>query len=124
MTRAAAFLALGLLAATPAGAGCQTVPEVIEDMKKTYPATAYVAEIPASLVPTVRAWLESEGMPHRAQRIVQLVCDRGLALILIDGERACDGTPAVMLLGDRARDLVALVQRYRDLKGIGQERAA
>ncbi|MCJ2040948.1 hypothetical protein MKK55_18635 [Methylobacterium sp. J-059] len=121
MNRVAAFLALGLLAATPAAAACRTVPETIAGLQAVYPTGAVVAEIPAVLVPTVLAWLESEGAPHTADRIVQVVGNRGLGFILITGDRACDGTVAVQLVGARASELVALVRRYQDLRGIGRE---
>ncbi|WP_375462970.1 hypothetical protein [uncultured Methylobacterium sp.] len=124
MTRVAACLALGLLAATPAAAACRTVPEAIAGLQAVYPSGAVVAEIPAVLVPTVLAWLESEGAPHTADRIVQVVGSRGLGLILITGDRACDGTTAVELIGSRAVELVALVRRFQELKGIGREYAA
>lgn len=126
MIRVAAFLAFGLLAATPAAAGCRTAPEHVTAFKSLYPGAAFVGEIPASLVPTVLAWLESEGLPHRADRIVQVVGDRGLGLVLIapDTDWDCDGTTGVELIGAKAAELVALVRRYQDLKGIGQERGA
>jgi hypothetical protein len=83
VTRLAAFLVLGALAATPAAAGCQTVPSIVEDLRGRLPATAYVAEVLATVTPTILAWLESEGLPHRADQLVQVAGPRGFALILV-----------------------------------------
>ena len=124
MTRVAACLALGLLAATPAAAACRSIPDAIAELKAVLPPQAFVGEVPASSVPVVLAWLESEGAPHRADRVIQVVGDRGLALILVEGAAACDGAKAVQLIGAKAGELAGLVRRYRDLRGFGPELSA
>ncbi|KQO89442.1 hypothetical protein [Methylorubrum sp. SL192] len=122
MIRAAAILLLGALAATPAAAACRTVPELVEVIRAPLPPQAFVGELSASVVPTVLAWLESEGLPHRADRIVQVAGDRGLALVLISGELACAGAPiALQIFGTKAVELARLVRRFRELKGYGPE---
>ena len=120
----ASLALLACLFATPAAAACQAVPDLAASLRASVPATGYVGEVPASVVPTVRAWLESEGLPHRADRIVQVVGDRGLALVLIQGERACDGTTLVRILGPQAAALAGLVRRFREMRGWGPELGA
>lgn len=124
MTRLAACIALGLLAATPAAATCRSIPDAIAGLKAVFPPRAFVGEVPANLVPVVLAWLESEGVPHRADRIIQVVGDRGLALVLVQGQTACDGGQAVQLIGEKAAELVVLIRLFQDLKGLGREYAA
>ena len=121
MIRAAAILVLGALAATPAAATCRTVPELVEVLRAPLPARAFVGEVSAAVVPTVLAWLESEGLPHRATRVVQVAGDRGVALILLPGELACGAPVAVQLVGTRAVELARLVRRFRELRGYGPE---
>ncbi|MGU3284692.1 hypothetical protein [Methylobacterium mesophilicum] len=118
--RAAAAL-FALLLAAPAAAGCKPVPSVVEDLRGRLPATAHVAEISATVTPTILAWLESEGLPRRADRLIQVAGPRGVALILIEGETVCDGPQAVELLGDQAVALARLVQRFRQMRGWGPE---
>lgn len=123
MTRAAAAL-IALLAASPAAAGCQSVPDLMASLRAQLPATAFVGEVNPSSRAVVLAWLESEGIVHEADRVVQVVGDRGLALVLVRGETACEGTTVVQLIGAPAAALAATVRRYRDLKGWGPEFAA
>jgi len=123
MTRAAAAL-IALLAASPAAAGCQSVPDLVTTLRAQLPATAFVGEVSPSSRAVVLAWLESEGIPHEVDRIVQVAGDRGLALVLVRGETACDGTTLVTLTGERAAALIATVRRYQDLSGRGKEREA
>lgn len=120
MIRVAAILLAGL-AATPAAAACRTVPELVEVLRAPLPPRAFVGEISASVVPTVLAWLESEGLPHRATRLVQVAGDRGVALILLPGELACGAPVAVQLVGSQAVELARLVRRFRELRGYGPE---
>lgn len=122
MIRFAAILLAGL-AATPAAASCMAVPAMVEDLRAQLPANAYVGEISAGVVPTILAWLESEGLPHRADRLIQVAGTRGVALILIadDLDWACDGTQAVELIGDKAIELARLVRRFREMRGWGPE---
>ncbi|MCJ2124913.1 hypothetical protein [Methylobacterium sp. J-077] len=126
MIRLAALALAAALLPIPASAGCRTAPEIVTSLKAVYPTTAFVAEIPASLVPTIIAWLAAEGLPHRADRIVQVVGDRGLGLVLVAGDVDwdCDGTVGVELLGSKATELVALVRRFHEMRGWGPERSA
>lgn len=123
--RAAATL-LALLVATPASAGCQPLPAVRAWLKGGLPARAYVEPVTASSLPTVLAWLESRGLPHRATAILQVVGDPklGMTLVLFDGGQACEGAPAIRLTGDQASELIALVTRFHELTGRGPERSA
>lgn len=118
--RAAAAL-FALLAAAPTAADCMSVPDLVGVLRAPLPAHAYVAEVSTFVAPTILAWLESEGLPHRADRLVQVAGDRGGALVLIEGERACGVPVAILLTGDKAVELARLVRRYRELRGYGPE---
>lgn len=123
MIRFAAILLAGL-AATPAAADCPTVPEFVEDLRTQVPDTVHVSEVSATVTPTILEWLESEGLPHRADRIVHASGPGGVVLVLITGDRACADAVPVRIPGDKVLDLVSVVRRFRILRGYGPERAA
>ena len=124
MIRLATLALAAALLPVPAIAGCQSVPDLVAGIRPTLPATAFVGSVPSGSLPTVLAWLESEGLPHDADTIVQVAGDRGVALILTKGGQACDGTTIVKLLGPAAVSLIGTVRRYRVLRGWGPELGA
>ncbi|TXM74142.1 hypothetical protein FV226_07650 [Methylobacterium sp. WL12] len=121
MTRLAALAAA--LLPIPASAGCPSAPELVAAIRPTLPETGFVGLVPSGSMPTVLAWLEAADLPHDADAIVQVVGDRGIALVLVQGQ-SCEGRPVVTLIGAAAADLVGLVRRYRALRGWGPELGA
>ncbi|GEL42905.1 MULTISPECIES: hypothetical protein [Methylobacteriaceae] len=118
----ATILALAL--ATPAAATCRTVPDHIEALQGVLPPGYPVREISSSVMPAILAWMESEGMAtFGAGRLVQVLRPDGITLIPVR-DRICDGAPAYVLSPVQSVALVALVRRYRILKGWGEEREA
>lgn len=124
MIRLATLALAAALMPASAIAGCQSVPDLVAGIRPTLPATAFVGPVPSGSLPTVLAWLESEGLPHEADRIVQVAGDRGVALILVRGAQACDGTQIVKLMGPAAASLIGTVRRLRELRGWGSELGA
>lgn len=122
MIRVAAFALV--LAATPAAATCRPVPEAVATIRTMIPSTGRVHAAQASLAPVIAAWLESEGLAGAdADGFIEVVGDRGVALIPTRHGQVCDGV-AIRLSGEALADLAGLVRRFRDLKNIGPEYAA
>ncbi|WP_375453471.1 hypothetical protein [uncultured Methylobacterium sp.] len=123
MTRFAAILILGAMAATPALAEptCLPVPDAIAMLPAPLPDRAVVRRIGRDSSTVIAAWLESEGVPGAAATdYVQVVGDRGIGLVPIRAGRVCDGT-AVQLDQGKAQELAALVRRYHDMRGTSGE---
>lgn len=119
MIRVAAFALV--LAATPAAATCRTVPKAVATIRSMIPEIGKVRAAQAALVPVIAAWLESEGLAGAdADGFVEVVGDRGVALIPTYHGQLCDGV-AIRLSGDALADFAGVVRRFRDLTGIRPE---
>lgn len=122
MIRVAAIV-LGLLAATPAAATCRTVPEFMAAAQANLPAGSVVREVSILVVPTIAAWMESEGLSGAA-RFLQVAAPGGIILVPVTADRVCETDTAYRLSTAQSVDLVNLMRRYRLLRGWGLEREA
>lgn len=124
MIRAAAFLLLGALAATPAAAACRTAAEAVPSIRKLAGADSVVRALPDWIAPAVVDWVRTRGAPDAAASgIVAAVAPHGIILFPTQNGQVCDGS-AWHVTVEATPDFLSFVRDWMDARGPTKERSA